>query len=101
MYASLECINIRQQDGTNNQTKEDPIAVGFIILSPFGNQYCSYFGINSGDFLVNGTVTLEKLASEIYKTNIPAQWTPQEEVQFQQPIFVGCVKSLFQQVKNH
>ena len=64
--------------------KQIPIAVGFYLISPFGNNYSSYFGVDCVTWFVNEILTLEKLASENFETNIPLETTPEEEESFQQ-----------------
>ena len=43
VYADFECIN-QHQNIPNVLFKQIPIAVGFYVISPFGNKYSSYFG---------------------------------------------------------
>ena len=64
--------------------KQIPVAVGFHLISPFGNQYCSYFGEGCVTRFVNEMLTLEKIASACFETNIPLEMTPKEEDSFQQ-----------------
>ena len=64
--------------------KQIPIAVGFYLISPFGNCYYSNFGERCVTWFVNETLTLEKIASEYFETNIPLEKTPEEEESFQQ-----------------
>ena len=89
-YADFECIN----QPTNNPKvlfKHIPIAVGFYLISPFGNCYYSCFGEDCTEgqqsavtWFVNGILTLELVASEYFTTNKPLEITPQEEESFQQ-----------------
>ena len=43
VYADFECINQPQKD-PKVLFKQIPIAVGFYVISPFGNKCNSYFG---------------------------------------------------------
>ena len=82
VYADIECIN-RPQNTPNVLFKQIPIAVGYYVISPFGNYYYSYFGIDCTTWFVNRMLTLEKIASKYFKTNLELQITPQEEESFQ------------------
>ena len=68
--------------------KRFPIAVGFYLISPFGNEYYSYFGVDCVAWFVNEILTLEKNASEYFETNIPLEI--EEEESFQQ--YAGFAK---------
>ena len=95
VYADFECI-IQPTQNTAKLVlpdprvlfKRSPIAVGLYLISPygphFGNQYYSYFGVDCVTWVVNEMLTLEKLASECFGTNIPLGMTPEEEESFQQ-----------------
>ena len=93
VYADFECIN--QPTPTNDREaapnvlfEQIPIAVGFYLISPFGepsgNEYCSYFGDSCVTWFVEKMLTLENIASNYFKTNLPLEITPQEEESFQQ-----------------
>ena len=82
VYADFECIN-QPQNTPNVVFKQIPIAVGYYVISPVGNYYCSYFGTDCTKWLVNRMLTLEKIASKYFKTNLELQITPQEEESFQ------------------
>ena len=82
VYADFECINQPQND-PNVLIKQIPIAVGYYVISPFGNYYYSYFGTDCSKWFVNRMLTLEKIASKYFKTNLELQITPQEEESFQ------------------
>ena len=88
VYANFECVNqptdIPKAD-PKVLYKQIPIAVGFYLISPFGNNYSSYFGVDCVTWFVNKMLTLEELASEYFVTNIPLEITPEEEESFQQP----------------
>ena len=102
VYADFECINESYHESHHNQPaqlhtepggpkgdpkvlfKQIPIAVGFYVISPLGNQYCSYFGVDCVAWFVNQMLILEKIASAYYETNIPLEMTPEEEESFQQ-----------------
>ena len=113
VYAEFECINHAVSQPTElhtntegalhhheaavaiaptDKSKGDPkvifkqiaIAVGFYLISPFGNEYCSYFGINCVEWFVNKMLTLENIASNYFETNLELEITPQEEESFQQ-----------------
>ena len=67
-----------------------PIAVGYYLIAPFGNQYYSYFGecYTEGQqscvkWFVNEMLTLEKNAYNYLQTNLELQIPPQEEDSFQ------------------
>ena len=87
VYADFECIN--QPTGDREAApkvlfKQIPIAVGFYIISPFGNNYSSYFGEPCVTWFVNEMLTLENIASNYFETNLPLEITPEEEESFQQ-----------------
>ena len=101
VFANFECINLKSDIFKGHPKvlyKQIPIAVGFYLISPFGNQYCSYFGEgctaegtegqgeatqSAVTWFVNEMLTLEKIASEYFETNIPLEITPEEEESFQ------------------
>ena len=86
VYADLECFNQPTDDPTGDPTRNDqnvlfkqiPIAVGFYLISPFGNEYYSYFGVDCVAWFVNELWTLEKIALEHFETNISLEMTPEE-----------------------
>ena len=85
VYADFECINQPTDDreaAPKVLFKQIPIAVGFYLISPFGNEYYSYIGVDCVAWFVNGMLTLEKIASEYFETNIPLEI--EEEESFQQ-----------------
>ena len=82
VYADFECIN-QPQNTPNMLFKQIPIAVGYYVISPFGNYYYSYFGIDCTTWFVNRMLTLEKIASKYFKTNLELEMSQEEEVQFQ------------------
>ena len=82
VYADFECIN-QPQNTPNVLFKHIPIAVGYYVISPFGNYYYSYFGIDCTTWFVNRMLTLEKIASKYFKTNLELEMSIEEEVQFQ------------------
>ena len=82
VYADFECIN-QPQNIPNVLFKEIPIAVEYYVISPFGNYYYSYFGIDCTKWFVNRMLTLEKIASKYFKTNLELEMSQEEEVQFQ------------------
>ena len=87
VYADFECIN--QPTGDREAApkvlfKQIPIVVGFYIISPFGNNYSSYFGESCVTWFVNEMLTLEKIANIYFETNIPLEITPEEEESFKQ-----------------
>ena len=66
VYADFECFNqpantteLASHD-PNVSFKQIPIAVGFYLNSPYGNQYCSYFDVSCVTWFVNEVLTLEK-----------------------------------------
>ena len=84
VYAGFECINQPQNDPTDDREaavaiapkelfKQFPIAVGFYLISPFGNEYYSYFGgCTEGQqsavaWFVNEILTLEKNCIGIFR----------------------------------
>ena len=83
VYAEFECINLKS-DIPKVLCKQIPIAVGFYIISPFGNKYISYFGESCVTWFVYEMLTLEKIANIYFETNIPLEITPEEEESFQQ-----------------
>ena len=80
--ADFECIN-QPQNTPNVLFKQIPIAVGYYVISPFGNYYYSYFGIDCTTWFVNRMLTLEKIASKYFKTNLELEMSQEKEVQFQ------------------
>ena len=82
VYADFECNN-QPQNIPNVIFKQIPIAVGYYLISPFGNYYYSYFGIDCTTWFVNRMLTLEKIANNFFKTNLELEITPQEEESFQ------------------
>ena len=82
VYADFECIN-QPQNTPNVLFKQIPIAVGSYVISPFGNYYYSYFGIDCTTWFVNRMLTSEKIASKYFKTNLELEMSQEEEVQFQ------------------
>ena len=83
VYADFECIKLKS-DIPKLLYKQIPIAVGFYIISPFGNKYNSYFGESCVTWFVNEMLTVEKIANIYFGTNIPLEITPEEEESFQQ-----------------
>ena len=83
VYADFECIN-QPTSHPKKLFEQIPIAVGFYLISPFGNCYYSYFGENCVTWFVNEILTLEKYASNYFETNLELEITPQEEESFQQ-----------------
>ena len=82
VYADFECINQPTDDPKGDREaalaivpkvlfKQIPIAVGFHLISAFGNQYYSYFGEDCVTWFVNEMLTLENIASKYFETNIP------------------------------
>ena len=87
VYADFECINQPTDDreaAPKVLFKQIPIAVGFYIISPFGNNYSSYFGESCVTWFVNEMLTLENIASNYFETNLPLEITPEEHQSFQQ-----------------
>ena len=82
VYADFECIN-QPQNTPNVLFKQIPIAVGYYVISPIGNYYYSYFGTDCTTWFVNRMLTLEKIASKYFKTNLELEMSQEEEVQFQ------------------
>ena len=82
VYADFECID-QPTDDPKVLFKQIPVAVGYYLISPFGNKYYSYFGTDCTKWFVNRMLTLEKIASKYFKTNLELQITPQEEESFQ------------------
>ena len=81
VYADFECINQPQKD-PKVLFKQIPIAVGYYVISPFGNYYYSYFETDCTKWFVNRMLTLEKITSKYFKTKLELEMS-QEEVQFQ------------------
>ena len=80
VYADFECINQPTDDSEAAVAiapkvlfKQIPIAVGFYLISPFGNEYYSNFGVDCVAWFVNEMLTLEKIASESFETNNPLE----------------------------
>ena len=83
VYADFECIN-QPQNTPKVLFKQIPIAVGYYVISPFGNYYYSYFGIDCTTWFVNRMLTLEKIANNYFKTNLELEMSQEGEVQFEQ-----------------
>ena len=79
--ADIKCLNQPQNNPNHPKVlfKQIPIAVGFHLISPFGNQY---YTISEGCVkrFVNKMLTLEKNANKYFQTNLEIQTTPHEEV---------------------
>ena len=82
VYADFECIN-QPQNNPKVIFKQIPIAVGYYVISPFGNKYNSYFGTDCNEWFVKEMLILEQEANKFFKTNLEIQITPQEEESFQ------------------
>ena len=76
VYADFECINQPTDDreaAPKVLFKQIPIAVGFYLISPFGNEYYSYFGDctegqqSAVTWFVNEILTLEKNCIGIFR----------------------------------
>ena len=71
VYADFECI-FQPKNNPNTPKvlfKQIPIAVGFYVISPFGNKYNSYFGTHCTKWFVKETFKLEQEANEYFTTN--------------------------------
>ena len=65
VYADFECIN-QPQNNPKVLFKQIPIAVGYYQVSPFGNNYSSYFGLDCKSWFVNEMLTFEKICIKIF-----------------------------------
>ena len=92
VYADFECINQPKNNPNTPKVlfKQIPIAVGFYVISPFGNKYNSYFGTDCTGGqqscikrFVKEMLKLEQEANKYFKTNLELEITPQEEDSFQ------------------
>ena len=83
VYADFECINQPQKD-PKVLFKQIPIAVGFYVISPFGNKYNSYFGTDCNKWFVKEMLKLELEANKYFETNLELEMSQEEEVQFEQ-----------------
>ena len=83
VYADFECIN-QPQNIPNVLFKQIPIAVGYYVISPFGNYYYSYFGTDCTKWFVKEMLKLELEANKYFKTNLELEMSQEEEVQFEQ-----------------
>ena len=81
VYADFECIN-QPTDDLKVLFKQIPIAVGFYVISPFGNKYSSHFGTDCTKWFVKEMLKSELEANKYFKTNLELQITPQEEESF-------------------
>ena len=91
VYADFDSINQPKRNDCKGDPKvlyeQIPIAVGFYLISPFGNQYYSCCGEGQQScvtWFVNEMLFLEKIAGNCFKTNLELEITPQEEESFQQ-----------------
>ena len=80
---NFECNNQPANESTGDLTRNDqkvfkeiPIAVGFYLISPFGNQYYPYFGNDCVTWFVNEMLIIEKLASKYFETDLELEITP-------------------------
>ena len=98
VYADFECINQPQKD-PKVFFKQIPFAVGYYLISTFESKSYSYFGTDCTGgqqsctgrqqscikWFVNKMLTLEKIASKYFKTNLELEMSQEEEeVQFEQ-----------------
>ena len=83
VYADFECIK-QPQKASKVLFKQIPIAVGFYVISPFGNKYNSYFGTDCNEWFVKEMLILEQEANKYFKTNLELEMSQEEEVQFEQ-----------------
>ena len=74
--AGFECIN-QPQITPNVVFKQIPIAVGFYVISPFGNKYISYFGTDCTggqqsctNWFVKEMLKLGQEAKKYFKTSL-------------------------------
>ena len=81
VYADFEGINQSQKD-PKVLFKQIPIAVGFYVISPFGNKYNSYFGTDCNEWFVKEMLILEQEANKYFKTKLELQITPEEDESF-------------------
>ena len=88
VYADFERIN-QPTDNPKVLFKQIPIAVRFYIISPFGNNYNSYFGESCVTSFVNEMLTLENIASNYFESNLPLEITPKKKNHFNNPKCVG------------
>ena len=76
VYADFECFNLKSDIPKGDPKvlyKQIPIAVGFYLISPYGNNYSSYFGESCVTWSVIEMLTLEKIANIYFETNIPLE----------------------------
>ena len=116
VYADFECIN-QTQNTTNLASldpkvlyKQIPIAVGFYLITPSGNIFCSYFdeGCTGGqqscvEVFVDEMLTLQREANKYFKTNKPLEMSPEEEEQFEQSTICWLCEEPFTEgkVRHH
>ena len=81
IYADFECINQPEKDD-KVLFKQMPIAVGFYVITLFGNKYNSYFGTDCNKWFIKEMLKLEQEANKYFKTILELQITPQEEESF-------------------
>ena len=81
VFADFECINQPQKD-PKVLFKQIPNAVGFYVISPFGNKCNSYFGTDCNEWFVKEMLILEQEANEYFETNLELQIAPEEEESF-------------------
>ena len=97
VYAGFECVYQPANESTGDPNddiirndhkvlfKQIPIAVRFYLISPFGNQYYSYFGEDCVTWFVNEMLTLENIAGKYFEKYLELEIIPQKEESFQQP----------------
>ena len=109
VYADFECI-IQPTQNPNVLFKQIPIAVGFYLKTPTGNNYYSYFdeGCTGGqqscvEWFVDEMLILEHAAKKYFKTNLELQITLQEEETFQQSTICWLCEEPFTEgkVRDH
>ena len=79
VFEDFECNNQPTRNDQKVLFKQIPIAEGFYLISPFGNCYYSYFGESCVTWFVNRILLLEKIAGNIFKTNLELEITQEEE----------------------
>ena len=81
MYADFEFIN--QPTDSDIVYKHIPIAAGYLLRSPFGDQNMDMFGTNCTNWFVDQMLELQVACSDYFKQSIGTNITPEEEEQFQ------------------
>ena len=92
--ADIECIN-QITDSDNVLFKQIPIALGYSLISPKGNQYLDKFGTNCRNWFVDQMLQLQQTCGEYFKQSIVIQISLKNKNNSSKVVSAGCVKNHF------